>query len=257
MLEFFRHHILKDLVSAFGTLFNNIHVAKYDSNDVEIRRIKVPIAYGPKQKFITRLESSDPNLIHNIEQYLPRIGFEMTGIAYDAQRKLSTMQKTVKFSTVVSDLKYRYEKVPYIVSFALHIIAKNTEDALQILEQIVPYFTPEFNITFNSMGMVDTKIDVPISIGAISINENYEGDFEERKVFVITIAFDAKINLIGPIKDTGIILTSIVNFLDYNPPTSLTGATLATVTASVTGGATAGGFGPTGTYTIHTVDYGR
>jgi len=258
MLEYFRHNIIKMVVSGFGTLFNDIWVAKYAADGSEVERYRVPLAYGPKQKFITRLEQETPELIRSFEMYRPRMGYEMTGISYDSSRKLTTTRKSVAYSATEGSMFTRFERVPYNLNFQLHIVTKNTDEALQILEQILPYFGPDFCITFKNFP-IDSLSDVPISIGNVSFTENYEGNFDERKSFTISISFVAKINLYGPVNESKVITVSEVNFVDFQtmsvvgttssstgyqiPYFGVTGATFATVTVGVTGGATAGSIG--------------
>jgi hypothetical protein len=165
----------------------------------------------------------------------------------------------------------RFERVPYNLVFQLHIVTKNTDEALQILEQILPYFGPDFCITFKNFPL-DSQADVPISIGNVTFTENYEGSFDERKSFTISISFTAKTNLYGPVNTSKVITTADVNFLDFDtiivagttttaagyeiPYFGVTGGTFATVTAGVTGGATAGSFdGTTATSYIRIVEY--
>lgn len=256
MLEYFRHQTIKTIVSAFGSLFNDIWVAKYDAAGDEVERYKVPLAYGPKQKFIVRLEQETPELIRNFQMYRPRMGYELTNIAYDPSRKLTTTRRTVAYSGTEGSMQTRYERVPYNLTFQLHIVTKNTEEALQILEQILPYFGPDFCITFKNFP-IDSLADVPISIGGISFSENYEGSFEERKSFTITISFVAKTNLYGPINTNKIITQADINFIDFYQQVpigttgafdsllyfAITGSTFATVTVGPTGGVTAGSVG--------------
>ena len=256
MLEYFRHQTIKTIVSAFGSLFNDIWVAKYDAAGDEVERYKVPLAYGPKQKFIVRLEQETPELIRNFQMYRPRMGYELTNISYDPSRKLTTTRRTVAYSGTEGSMQTRYERVPYNLTFQLHIVTKNTEEGLQILEQILPYFGPDFCITFKNFP-IDSLADVPISIGGISFSENYEGSFEERKSFTITIAFVAKTNLYGPINTNKIITQADINFIDFYQQVpigttgafdsllyfAITGSTFATVTVGPTGGVTAGSVG--------------
>lgn len=256
MLEYFRHQTIKTVVSAFGTLFNDIWVAKYDVDGNEVERYKVPLAYGPKQKFIVRLEQETPELIRNFQMYRPRMGYELTNIAYDPSRKLTTTRRTVAYSPTEGSMQYRYERVPYNLTFQLHIVTKNTEEALQILEQILPYFGPDFCITFKNFPL-DNLTDVPISIGGISFTENYEGSFEDRKSFTVSIAFVAKINFYGPVNTNKVITQADVNFINYYQEVvagttgafdsllyfAITGSTLANVQVGPTGGATAGSIG--------------
>lgn len=271
MLEYFRHSTIKNVIAGVGTLFNDLHVARFDSTGTEVSRFKVPLSYGPKQKFIVRQEQdTDPDLVRSMEMSLPRLAFELKNISYDANRKLNTIQKTVTANTATSTLSTRYEKVSYDLGFQLHIITKNTEDGLQIIEQILPYFGPDFCITYRSFP-VDLKINVPIQIEDASFNEEYEGDFSERKAFTSTITFKAKINLYGPTLDSNVILSSSVNFIDFDSifasgttttPLGLiadvygiTGATFANVTVSVANGITSGSIGNTGSTNTVITEY--
>lgn len=269
MLEYFRHSIIRNVTAGFGTLFNDIHIARFDSNNTEVKRIKVPLSYGPKQKFIVRLDQADSELLHKTEMILPRISYELTNIIYDGERKLQTTRRIGDVYNSTS-LETRFERVPYNLIYNLNIMTKNTEDAFQILEQILPYFGPDFCITFNNFPL-DEAADVPISIGEISFSEEYEGDFQERKVFLITISFVAKANIYGPVSTKKVILQSEVNLVDFDgqyivsgttssdrgdiETYTITGATFATVIASVTGGATAGSIGNTGTIDLIIREY--
>jgi hypothetical protein len=253
LLEYFNHHVIKDTIAAFGTLFNDIWVARYDSAGNEVGRIKIPLSYGPKMKFIVRAEMAKPDLTHNVESVLPRLGFEMNSLKYDESRKLATTQRTLVTGTT-GGINFRYEKVPYNLDMSLHVLCKNTDDALQIIEQILPYFTPDLTITLKSL-VTDRQVDVPFSIGNLTFDESYEGNFEERKTFIASIPFTAKINLYGPVKTAGLIRTVETSFYDFDLMYGgATGATMATVIVGVTGGATAGSIGPTGTYYTHIIE---
>lgn len=272
MLEYFSHNIIKNVVAGFGTLFNDIHVARYDSANAEVRRIKVPMAYGPKQKFIVKLEGeSSEDLIRNVGLYLPRISYEMTNISYDPSRKLPSTRKLVMAADVEGSLQNRFERVPYTLNFDLNIMTKNTDDAFQIIEQILPYFGPDFTITFAQFP-VDPKIDVPITINNISFDEQYTGTFEERKVCVATISFKAQIQLYGPVHTSKVILRAQANIGDLDSyftsgvtgtprgfmidTFTVTGSTFASIVHTVTGGATAGSIGATGTIDTVITEWG-
>jgi hypothetical protein len=256
MLDYFRHRVIETVVHAFGTLFNDIWVAKYDVNGEEVERYKVPIAYGPKQKWVSRIEQEDPELIRSYEMHRPRIGYEMTNISYDPVRKKTTMRRLGQGTDSNTTLTTRYESVPYNLTFMVHIVTKNQEEAYQILEQILPYFGPDFCITFRNFP-VDRLSDVPIQIGPINLVEDYEGNFETRKSTVISIQFVAKVNFYGPTVTSKIITVADVNVINMNGATvsgstgqfgtmdllTITGATFASVQVGVTGGATAGSIG--------------
>ncbi len=254
MFEYYGHQIIKKIVYGFGSLFNDIYLERRNSDNTTKERIKVPVSYGPKQKFIARANASNSDLTHNFESVLPRIGIEMNGIQYDASRKQSTTQRSAFVFSTTNELNYRYERVPYTLSFSVHVLCKNTEDALEIVEQILPYFSPEYTVSFSSIG-VDSKIDVPISIGSTDFIEEYEGNFEERKIFIATINFTAKFYLYGPTSHTSIIKSTTTNFIDWDRIHSPTGSTLSIVSVSVTGGATAGNIGATGTISTIITEY--
>lgn len=252
MLEYFFHGVVRKVLVGFGTLFNDMYVSRRNIQNQEIERIKIPLSYGPKQKYIIRADSSDPNLVHNFGMDLPRMGYEFVDIQYDKTRKKNTVQTSVFPSTTTdTGMRTRLERVPYDIYIDLHIISKNTDDALQILEQILPYFGPDFNLTLASVG-ADTSIDIPISILKIEKTEDYEKDFTTFKSFTISISFIAKAHLYGPVKTSQIITQAEVNFYDQYDMDSIvfglgaTGATALSLIFSVTGGATAGSIGSTG-----------
>lgn len=234
MFEYFYHQVIRKVVVAFGTLFNNIHIARYDSSGNEVERIKVPIGYGPQQKFIRRLnrigrDFEERNIKY--ENYLPRISFEMQQLTYDSARKLSTLNQTVSaFSN--SSMKRRYERVPYNIDFQLGIMAKNTEDALQIVEQILPYFQPDYTVTI-IMNETDPRVDVPFVFKSATLSEGSDGSYDNydmRKVTYVNMVFTAKFYLYGPVREAKIITGSEINIFDFT-----TGATMSTISVSATG----------------------
>ena len=197
---------IRKTVIAFGTLFNNIEIQKVDptvGTTLEVE--KVPLAYGPKQKFLTRLEQN-PEVGRKVAITLPRLYFELTGVEYDAQRKTSPIQK---FRAVISDegneVKVQYVPVPYNLSFELGIIAKSQDDGLQILEQILPYFQPNFNVTLNFIPDMNEKRDVAIILNNISHEDDWEDSFSQRRSITWTLNFTAKSYIYGPYSNNGII----------------------------------------------------
>jgi hypothetical protein len=259
MLEYFYHKITRKVIVGFGTLFNDIYVSRNDTEGNEIERIKVPIAYGPKQKYIIRESNSNPDLVRNFSMDLPRMGYEFVSLEYDSTKQMPVSQKSAFIDSETNYLKYRYERVPYRIMLDLHIVTKNTDDGLQILEQILPYFSPDFNITLLSVG-ADAKIDVPIYIEKIEKQEDYEEDFSTFKNLIFTIRFVAKVNLYGPVTRSKVITQSEVNFYDQYDIDALvvgaTGATALSLIFSVTGGATAGSL-TAGSIYEQRIDYGE
>ena len=208
MFEYFYNEILRRTIISFGTLFNGITVKQDDST------IKVPLAYGPTQKFLARLEQS-PDLNKATAITLPRMSFEFTGLTYDPARKVTTTQQfTVKDPDTGKDSKKAYLPVPYNMAFELAIMCKLNDDALQITEQILPYFQPAYNVTVNLVSSIKEKRDIPIVLENITMQDDYEGDFTQRRVLLYTLRFTAKTYLFGPVSDASkdIIKKSTVNY---------------------------------------------
>lgn len=194
------HQIIKKTVVAFGTLFNNIYIKHQDENGEDSSLIKVPIAYGPIQKFLARLEQK-PDSRKRVSITLPRMSFELTSIQYDASRKVSTMQTFNAKRTQGNQVKV-FMPVPYNLGIQLSIMAKYNDDMLQIIEQILPYFQPHFNLTIDLVSSIGEKRDVPMIIDNIQMEDNYESGFDERRILIYTINFTAKTFMFGPIADS-------------------------------------------------------
>tara|TARA_R110000824_G_scaffold393822_1_gene593209 strand:+ start:388 stop:1194 length:807 start_codon:yes stop_codon:yes gene_type:complete len=219
----FYHETMRKIVVSFGTLFNNIQIVRKNSTGAIIQSMKVPLAYGPQQKFLARL-NNDPALGAKVAVTLPRLGFEMTGITYDPTRKLNRVQKFRKVKTSSNDadkLDTQYMPVPYNINFTLYAMAKNSDDALQIVEQILPFFQPDYTLTINDMADMGIKRDVPIILNDVSYEDNYQGDFTERRAIIYTLGFTAKFYLYGPVTSSSVIKTVQVdqytNLPDQSP----------------------------------------
>jgi len=198
MFEYFYNEILRRTVVAFGSLFNNITIKHTNSSKEVVSEFKVPLAYGPTQKFLARLEQS-PDLNKSVQITLPRMSFEFTGLTYDSTRKVTTTQTlTARSSVDGAETKKVYMPVPYNMAFELSIMAKLNDDALQIIEQILPYFQPAYNLTIELVDIIDEKRDVPIVLENITMQDDYEGDFSSRRVLIYTLRFTAKTYLFGP-----------------------------------------------------------
>ena len=194
----FYHETLRKCIVGFGTLFNDIHIIRKDSSGNTIQSMKVPLAYGAKQKFLTRLRE-DPSLTKTVAITLPRIGFEIGQIAYDSTRKLNKIQKVKKAGSAGNKVDTQYMPVPYNIDFELYAMSKNSDDALQIVEQILPYFQPDYTITINDIVQMSSKRDVPIVLTGISYEDNYAGEWTERRAIIYTMSFTAKCYLYGPV----------------------------------------------------------
>lgn len=204
--HFYNESIRKTIIG-FGTLFNNIELQRKDKDGSVKQTIKVPLAYGPSEKFIARVEA-EPDLDKRrpTQIQLPRISFEMKGISYDAGRKLGPVQicRTPKSNDTETSYSH-YLPVPYNLDFEVAIISKNNDDAVQILEQILPFFQPHFSITINMVSETDEKKDIPILLNNVSIQDDYEGDFRVRRTIIYTLIFTAKSYIYGPVTTSEVI----------------------------------------------------
>ena len=217
---YFYHEIIRKTVISFGTLFNDIHVRHQDSTGKDISQIKVPISYGPKQKFLARIQQQ-PELNKATQITLPRISFEMNNIQYDPSRK-SGISQTFKASES-GKLKKVFMPVPYNLGFELNILTKLQDDSLQILEQILPFFQPGFTLTIDLVDEIGEKRDVPMVLENIAFTDDYEGNFETRRALIYTLSFTAKTYMFGPIADSteGLIRKVQVDYYsDSNPQTA-------------------------------------
>jgi hypothetical protein len=204
--HFYNESIRKTIIG-FGTLFNNIELRRKDKDGAVQQTIKVPLAYGPTEKFLARIEA-EPNLDKRrpTQIQLPRISFEMKSISYDAGRKLGPTQvcRTPKNEDTEKSYSH-YLPVPYNLDFEVSIISKNNDDAVQILEQILPFFQPYFSITINMVAETDEKKDIPILLNNVSIQDDYEGDFTTRRTIIYTLTFTAKSYIYGPVTTSDVI----------------------------------------------------
>lgn len=211
--QHFYNEAIKKTVVGFGTLFNNIEIRKIDPSTGDVLEVeKVPIAYGPKQKFLTRLEQNlDTTSKRRVAIVLPRIYFELSNVSYDSSRKTSPVQK---YRSIIDDngneVRVQYVPVPYNLDFELGIIAKNQDDGLQILEQILPFFQPNFNITLNMIPDMNEKKDVQICLNNINYEDDWDDDFLSRRTIVWTLNFTAKSYIYGPFNQADIIRKAMV-----------------------------------------------
>ena len=209
MFEYFYNEILRRTIIGFGTLFNSIEIQQEGSS------IRIPLAYGPTQKFLARIEQS-PDLNKPMAITLPRMSFEFTGLTYDPSRNVSTTQTFVaKDKDDGTETKKTFMPVPYNMQFELSIFTKLNDDALQIVEQILPYFQPSYNLTIELVDEIREKRDVPIVLESVTMQDDYEGDFSTRRVLYYTLRFTAKTYLFGPTKSASkdIIKRSTVSYV--------------------------------------------
>ncbi len=197
---YYYHEIIRKTIIGFGTLFNDIHIRHTGEGGTNHSEIKVPLAYGPSQKFLARIQQQ-ADLNKAVQITMPRMSFEMTNISYDATRKSSLVQ-TFKACDDGSRAKKVFMPVPYNIGFELNILSKLNDDSLQILEQILPYFQPHFNLTIDLIDSIGEKRDIPIILESIGFQDDYEGNFDTRRALIHTLQFTAKTYLFGPVADS-------------------------------------------------------
>lgn len=207
----FYHSTTKKAIIAFGTIFSNIKVRRTNADNDVAQSIRVPLSYSPKQKFLTRIERiPDAESRGEVAITLPRMGFEMTGIQYDPARKVSPIQKNRALTTDSSTTaRTTFVSTPYDLTLSLYLFAKNQEDALQVAEQIMPHFNPDFNVTVNDLPELGITRDVKIILDSISYEDQYEGQFQERQSIIWTFNFTMKLNYYGFVSTQGLIRKSI------------------------------------------------
>jgi hypothetical protein len=210
----FYHQTIRRAVSVFGTIFNDINIVRRDGSGNVLNIVKVPLAYGPRQKFLARIEEqallNDPTVAIK----LPRMSFEITSLSYDPNVKMAKGMKS-KFvdpdnptanKTILGPVGYR-------MGMQLSILAKNQDDALQILEQILPHFQPQYTVTVKQVE--DNYLsDMPITLQGVSMADDYEGDYATRRALVYTLDFETKVRFYGDIVEHGVIKNAFTNFFN-------------------------------------------
>ena len=205
----FYHETVRNIIVGFGTLFNDIHVVRKNNSGVVTQSMKVPLAYGPKQKWLARLDQ-DAGLDSKVAITLPRMGFEIQNLTYDPARKLNRVQKFKKVKSSSGDagkLDTQFMPVPYNLNIQLYAMAKNSDDALQMVEQILPYFQPDYTLTIKDMPEMGVARDIPIVLNSINYEDSYKGDYAERRAIMYTLDFTTKFYLYGPVTSSKVIKT--------------------------------------------------
>lgn len=199
------HDTIRKYVILFGTLFDSIYINRKNNAGETVQTLKIPLNYGPKEKFLARL-NSDSTLSQSTAITLPRMAFDITTMNYAAERKQNTINRLTKaYATDKNKVSYQYAPVPYDFTFSLYVMVKNADDGTQIIEQILPYFTPEWTATVNLVPGIDGKFDIPIILNDVSMEDTYEGNFETRRAIIYTLTFTMKGWLFGPTKTSDII----------------------------------------------------
>ena len=213
---YFYHAAIRRTISVFGTLFNNINVRKSDANGKILQEIKVPLAYGPRQKFLARVQNqtdlNDPKLAIK----LPRLSFEITSITYDTNQTVNKSNEIRVGSIVNNTRKTTRAPAPYRIGIQLNIMAKNQDEALQILEQILPTFKPDYTVTINEVPAIGIKSDIPITLQGVAMNDDYEGDFITRRAIIYTLDFETRCNFYSGVEDKKTIRKVVSDFFDFD-----------------------------------------
>ncbi len=195
----FYNRTIRKMITAFGTLFNDITLVRYNkAGTEEFERTRVPLSYGSKEKYITRL-FSDPDLTKSINVYVPRIAFDLVGINYDSSRKMNTLNKNFAVNSVTNSVNSQYSPIPYNFEFDLSIFVRNQEDGTQILEQILPFFTPDFTVTADLIPSLGRKFDLPITLDSVSPQIEYEGDMSSTRLVIWNLTFTMKGYIFPPV----------------------------------------------------------
>lgn len=207
----FYHQTIRRYVIAFGNMFNDMVVQRINTAGQVVQTLSVPIAYGPKEKFLVRIEQ-DPDLDRAVAISLPRMGFEMTSVSYDPTRRLPATIKNIHVVDDKNKLNYQYTPVPYNLNFTLSIFVQNGDDGAQILEQILPYFGPEWVNNVKLIPSMDIVMDIPCVLNSVSTEDTYEGDFETRRALIYTLDFTMRGYIYGPVRRQGIIKRTQIDF---------------------------------------------
>lgn len=214
--HFYNQHIRK-LVAVFGSMFNDIRIRRSDANGNVLEENKVPLSYGPKNKFLARLQEQPSLTDSKVSMKLPRMSFEISGLTYDPNAKLNKQNKRIvnnQEDPNKRDIKYTY--APYTVNMTLSIMTKNQDEGLQIVEQILPYFQPEYTVTVIEDADLNIKSDIPITLSGVTLAEDYEGDMMTRRAIIYTLDFTTRVRFYGPKESKSIIRTTVadINNLD-------------------------------------------
>lgn len=234
--NYFYNATTKKYIALFGSIFNKISIARNDvSSDEEIQRMVVPISYGPYQKFLARIHQ-DPELNRKTAITLPRMSFEMTKFEYDGSRKINSIKKLKSSNMTDSNsANFQYAPAPYDIEFSLYIMTSNAEDGTQILEQIIPFFKPEWTTTVKLIDNID-PIDIPLVLQTVDIQDLYESKFETRRALLWILTFRMKCWYFGPTRQK-----KVIKFIDENFYTSLDVNSEPAVTINIQPGLTSEG----------------
>ena len=232
--HFYHEHVRKAII-AFGTIFNTIQIRRKNPEGEINQSLRVPLSYAPKNKIIARI-LEDQDFDDGRAKYsvtLPRMAFEITSLTYDSSRKLVPMQTVRAINAPGEPIKSSYVSTPYNLGISMSVFSKNTEDGLQIIEQILPYFNPDFNVTINEIPELGVKRDIQFILESISFSDDYMGNFDQRRSVVWDLNFTVKMNFFGNVSNADLIKKTIMNI--YNnmdtplmDPSVIAGTTITT-----------------------------
>lgn len=227
------HGVIRKYIIMFGNMFNDIDVVRYNNAGTASQTIRVPIAYGRKEKFLVRLRT-DPNLDRDVAIQLPRLAFEITDMSYAPTRTLSKLQKNTAIGSHGDSLRSQFTPVPYDINISLYGMFANQEDAVQVVEQILPFFRPEWTNSVKLVPSMGQFYDIPTVITGLSIEDTYEADFQSRRAIIYTFTFTVKGYIFGPVSNKGVIKRTVLDFASdstvgtpFNERVSLTPGLLA------------------------------
>jgi hypothetical protein len=213
MFTYFRHDQIRRYLVAFGSLFNNVEVRRRDVTGADIQKIVVPITYGPKERWLTRL-TQDPDLTQSVAQIVHRLSYEITSLTYDSSRNPKMLDQLVFPSDDIKKKTQLYTGVPFNIGIQLAALVKYQADGHQIVEQILPYFRPELTITMKVIPALNFTDQVPVVFNGVTESDNYEGDFEKRRIIIWTIDFTMRTYIYGPVRQGGRIQEVVVDVYD-------------------------------------------
>ena len=214
--SYFYHSQIRRTIAVFGTLFNNINIRKTDAAGKILQDIKVPLAYGPRQKFLARVQNQADLSDSKLAIKLPRMSFEITSITYDTNQTVNKSNE-VRVGSITTDTRNSVRApAPYRVGIQLNIMAKNQDEALQILEQILPTFKPDYTVTINEVPAIGIKSDIPIVLQGVAMNDDYEGDFITRRAIIYSLDFETRVNFYGEVQNKKTIRKVVSDFFDFD-----------------------------------------
>lgn len=206
----YNHGVIRKYIIMFGSMFNDIDISRYDKTGARIQSIRVPIAYGPKEKFLARLRQ-DPDLDRAVATQLPRMSFEVTDMSYAPTRTLNKLQRNTSLGSTASALTSQFTPVPYDINITLSAMFANNEDAVQVVEQILPYFRPEFTHSVKLVPETGQYFDIPTVLNGMTIEDTYESDFQTRRAIIYSFQFVVKGYIFGPVSNKGVIKRTVVD----------------------------------------------